>query len=121
MRVTSYPRKVAISLCAVLVAGYLAAPFCPIARPERGSCCDPETGCGAGLRAPDCCKYEPGQTGSAPQQAERTAAQALSAGCQGTADVEALLTPTSLLGRADLPSSTGDPPPLYLLHASLLL
>ena len=109
-------------MCALLVAGFLAAPFCPIATPQRASCCDPATGCGAGLSAPDCCKYEPGQTGSSTQPTERPRASSVSADGHPVAGGDAFLASaaSSAAGGAGLPPSTGDPPPLYLLHASLL-
>ncbi len=123
MRVIQHARKPAVGLCTVLVAVYLAAPFCPLARAQTRGCCDPATGCGAGagLSAPDCCQLDAGRSGAAQHPVQATTIPFAPPGRSTAVTAVDLPAPPAAGFVAGVsPCSTGDPPPLYILNASLL-
>lgn len=117
--------RLGVGLCALLVAFYVAAPFCPAAKAQPRGCCDPAAPCGSdtGLTAPDCCRLDAGRPGSAAPASAVTLVPASPLGGSAVlaAGVSAPAAPAAVAPAALAIRSTGDPPPLYLLHASLLL
>lgn len=117
------PRLTRFSIALILVsmACALAAPaLCAGRRAEPMPCCDADRDCGAALGRPSCCVDAPGDAGRAPGAVPAAPAPVLDTPA-AAAIVPVVEAPAAFAGvRVEARPLTGDPPPLFLLHAAFL-
>jgi len=117
----------ALLVVALLWASAGAASFCSSKGAGEMDCCKSSKHCGTGLKKPDCCRFEPASPTPQPAAVQAAPVAKGFKNCELLASLEATAreaVPGPLKGLvlalATRPPLVS-PPPLFLLHGSLLL